>query len=166
MSSSFSPNLSKNPVQQVSSKHLDPRALHTPTHLVSPPTIPPPTRISHNLSVQIPSSLAHRPAPAIPHDTTACPLSARLHTQILRLEFPLGVRGARGIPHAQRVMQLETNGRRVLLRVEREVLLERGGEEEGTPFCEGRPSDGWRGGVGGEEGGGEEVGFCYIYLGR
>jgi len=59
-------------------------------------------------------------------------------------------------------VQLQAEFRGILLRVEREVLLKCGGEEEGGPFCEGGAGDGWGRGVGFEEFGGEEVGFCDI----
>ena len=59
-------------------------------------------------------------------------------------------------------MQLQAHLRGVERGVEREVFGEGGGEEEGGPFCEGGAGDGGCGCVGGEEGGGEEVGFCYI----
>jgi hypothetical protein len=49
-----------------------------------------------------------------------------------------------------------------LLRVEGEVLLEGSFKEESRPFCKGGAGNGRAGGVGFEEGGREEVGFCYV----
>jgi len=61
------------------------------------------------------------------------------------------------IPHRQGIVKLQTHFRAILLRVKREVFLERGVEEEGRPFCQWGASDRWAGGVGLEEGSWEEV---------
>jgi hypothetical protein len=144
-------HLPKYPLQQMSRKNIYPRTLLTPSHIIPSPRIPPPTRISHNLFIQIAISLCNRSAPAIRNNTSPRPLPTSLHPQILRLEHPFLVLRARCVPHAQRVVELETHFGSVLLGVEGEVFLEGCVEEEGGPFYHGGPSYRRCSGVGFEE---------------
>ena len=117
------------------------RTLDTPTYAISTPRIPPPTRITHNLLAQIALTLRDRPTPSIHNRTTSRPLPTCLDPYILLLELPRGIRGTQRIPNRQRVVQLQSLRRRILLRIQRRVLRERGGKEQVRPFGQRAPLD-------------------------
>lgn len=130
------------PLQQDLSKQLLPRTLHTPSHPIALPTIPPAPCIPNCLLVQTSIPLTDWSTSAIRNNTSPCPLATRLNSQVLFLELPPRITGAKRIPNRQRIMQLQTHLAALFLRIELGVLLERSGKEKLCPLREWGARDG------------------------
>jgi hypothetical protein len=155
-------NGSKYPLQQNPREQLRPRTLRAPINTIPAPPITPTSCITHNLLIKTPNSIFNRPSPPICNNTPPSPLPAGLNPQILRLERPLRIRSRHCVPNGQRVMELQALFALVALRVQFEVLFERGVQEERGPFYERGAGDRSCRGVRFEECGGEDVEFSDV----
>lgn len=128
-------------MQDRSGKFTLTRTLDAPPHTIPASRVAPTARIAHNFFAEIAFTLGNRPTPSIHNRTAPGPLPARLDPHVLFLELPRRIRRTQRIPNRQRVVQLQPLRRRILLRIQRRVLRERGGKEQVRPFGQRTPLD-------------------------